>query len=781
MLHILSPNRTGALALALSLVAGAPALGQELPKQSERISSYEMAVRLLPAEKKLVGSQTITWRNATKGPTQELRFHLYLNAFRAPTRGEEDVLGRSSMMIEAGSQFRGRWNAGHDEFGWTTPLEIQLMGESGPIDLLPGAEFISPDDSNPDDRTVWRVPLPRPVQPGKKIQLSIRFEAKLPKAIRRTGWTPGDTFFCMQWFPKLGVLEDTPAGSRWNCHQYHANTEFYADFSTYQVKITVPRGFKVGATGGLPTATSMTKEEVTRTFFQEDVHDFAFVASPRFRVHQQDFGPVRAADDSTGVAPAVAGRMGVDVDSFDLPRTRIILMLLPEHDTDVQVKRHMKAVKTGLRFFGLRYGPYPYKAITVVDPGHDLAGNLGGGMEYPTLITCGTSLLPHPRELRPEGVTVHEFGHQYWYGLSANNEFEESWLDEGINTYSEGRALTLEYVLAVMRRGNPPPTQTTRFGLLPLSGVAATIRPAKGIASHDRIPLYDDLLERLPDDVRITLKERFGFEGRIMPRESPLLDLIRTQPFISFYREAAREDSWNDRRRLFAVDNPDAMVRHGWKYLSKNAYVANSYHRPATLLRTMERMVGCDRWWEFMRRFHAATRFRHATTRQFLAMLGQHCGEDARRFFRGAIAAGASLDYGVDSVEPEDGKGDRKVVTIRRYGTLTAKVKIRFKFRGRDEPIWREIGADDGDPVLPFTFADEDGKAWGDLLEVWVDPPPTPNPFEDGRGPAGVYLLDKNLLNNGWRAEANHRPAGYRAIRLLLQIQSELSFGGLIG
>ena len=475
----------------------------------------------------------------------------------------------------------------------------------------------------------------------------------------------------------------------------------------------------------------------------------------------------------------------MDVDSFDLPRTKIILMLLPEHDTSVQVERHIKAVKTALTFFGLRYGPYPYDAITVVDPGHDLVGNLAGGMEYPTLITCGSSLFPHPREMRPEGVTIHEFGHQYWYGLSANNEFEESWLDEGINTYSEGRAQTLEYVTAAMQRGDSPPTQTTRLGLLPLAGVAAPIHPAKGIASHDRIPFYDDLLERLPDDIRIMLKETFGFEGRIMPRESSLLDLIRVQPFISFYRETAREDSWNDRRRMFSVDNPDAMVRPGWKYLSKNAYVANSYHRPATLLRTMERMVGRDSWWEFMRRFHAATRFRHATTAQFIKMLGDHCGDDAQRFFESAVPARAKLDYGVDSVEPEDGKGDRKVVTVRRYGTLRANVRIRLKFQGRPEPVWREMRADDEHPVRKFTFVDDasaaNGDSWGDLLEVWVDPPPTKSPFEDGRGPAGVYLLDNNLLNNGWRAEADHVPARYRAIRQLLQIQSQLSFAGLIG
>jgi hypothetical protein len=94
-----------------------------------------------------------------------------------------------------------------------------------------------------------------------------------------------------------------------------------------------------------------------------------------------------------------------------------------------------------LKWYGLWYGRYPYKTLTVVDP----VGRGGGGMEYPTLITAGTTQLfaypPFDRIQFPELVTVHEAGHQWWYGLVGNNEFEEAWLDEGINSYSTGRAM----------------------------------------------------------------------------------------------------------------------------------------------------------------------------------------------------------------------------------------------------------------------------------------------------------------------------------------------------
>ena len=62
-------------------------------------------------------------------------------------------------------------------------------------------------------------------------------------------------------------------------------------------------------------------------------------------------------------------------------------------------------------------------------------------MEYPTLFTAGTRWLAPRGVTTPEGVTVHEAGHQFWYGIVGNNEFEHAWMDEGFNTFSTGRAI----------------------------------------------------------------------------------------------------------------------------------------------------------------------------------------------------------------------------------------------------------------------------------------------------------------------------------------------------
>jgi len=112
------------------------------------------------------------------------------------------------------------------------------------------------------------------------------------------------------------------------------------------------------------------------------------------------------------------------------------LLLQPEHEG--QAERHFEATRAALRYYGEWFGPYPYDHITVIDPAWQSGA---GGMEYPTLFTAGSRLFAPARATQPESVTVHEAGHQFWYGVVASNEFEHAWMDEGLNTYSQARVL----------------------------------------------------------------------------------------------------------------------------------------------------------------------------------------------------------------------------------------------------------------------------------------------------------------------------------------------------
>jgi len=139
-------------------------------------------------------------------------------------------------------------------------------------------EFIHPDDDNAEDKTVFRLPLAKPLAPNDSIVVNIDFTAKLPQPpFARTG-AKEEYFFVAQWFPKIGVYID----HQWNCHQFHANSEFFADYGVYNVKMTVPEKNILGATGLLVEKKPNGDGTATHFYHAEDVHDFAWTTSPEF-------------------------------------------------------------------------------------------------------------------------------------------------------------------------------------------------------------------------------------------------------------------------------------------------------------------------------------------------------------------------------------------------------------------------------------------------------------------------------------------------------------------
>jgi len=366
------------------------------------IASYEISCRLDTARKAIEGTELLTWTNRTAYPASTLQFHLYLNAFRntlstfwKESRGE----GRR------GTPLAESWGA----------VEILRMTLQDNTDLLPSLAYIAPDDGNAEDRTVAEVRLPRAVAPGETIAVAIDFRSRLPRVSVRTGYN-GDFFLAAQWFPKVGVLED----SGWNCHQFHFTSEFFSDFGDYDVAIDLPARYRgrVGATGRqVEERVAPSGDRIIYRFRQASVHDFAWTADPTYLVVKDRFHE--------------AGLHDVD----------ITLLLQPEHSG--QAERHLKAARAALSGYGRVLGAYPYDTLTIVDP--PWGARQAGGMEYPTFITVGTSVSAPSSVHSPEGVTVHEFGHQFFYGLLASNEFEEPYLDEGFNTYMTSRVLAAVY------------------------------------------------------------------------------------------------------------------------------------------------------------------------------------------------------------------------------------------------------------------------------------------------------------------------------------------------
>ncbi|HSK08553.1 MAG TPA: M1 family metallopeptidase [Vicinamibacterales bacterium] len=369
---------------------------------SPRNANYSIDVRLDHQRRTLTGREVLTWRNLTSSPTSELRFHLYYNAWK----------NTRSTWLRQGLMTGGRRPLAaldENDWGWVEVTAVRLVGAGGapPIDLTAGRHYISPDDGNADDQTVLAVPLPRPAPPGETLNVEIQWTSKVPRTFARTG-TVGDYYFLAQWFPKVAVLQD----GGWNSHQFHRGTEFFSNYGVYDVRLTVPTGWVVGATGRVQEVREQPDGMTMHRYYQEDVHDFAWTTSPDYLVREAPF------------------------EHEGLPPVAMRLLLQPEHEG--QADRHFEATRAALRYYGTWYGPYPYGHITIVDPAWQSGA---GGMEYPTLFTSGTRWLAPRAVASPEGVTVHEAGHQFWYGLVGNNEFEDAWLDEGLNTFSTGRTM----------------------------------------------------------------------------------------------------------------------------------------------------------------------------------------------------------------------------------------------------------------------------------------------------------------------------------------------------
>ncbi len=464
---------------------------------SERVVSYSIDARLDTDKKTLDATESLTYRNLTGQPLTTFPLHLYLNAFRPESTFSAETHADGGIRDSLDDD-----EYDEDKVGGITVSHIDADGYG---DLTATLRFTAPDDGNQQDHTVAEITLPRPLAPNDSVTFHFTFHDRFPLSVARNGYKR-DFIMGGQWFPKVGVFWH----GAWNCHQYHATTEFFSDFGTYDVRLTVPRNYVIGASG-IPTGNHSNSDGTkTLSFYGEDIHDFAFAASPHFTttdaIYLSSLGPVQ-----------------------------IHILALAAHPHIAQ--RYLDITRGALAEFERRYGPYPYKIITVIDPE---PGSEMEGMEYPTLFTADGSWTG-PMKIA-EITAEHEFGHQYWYGMVATNEFEEAWLDEGINSYTEVKVLA---------------------SLLGTDTSAMRERYAN---------LGDGALERI------------SYIGRA---------------------------------------DFDPVTRYAWKFRDSDSYGAVTYGKSATLLYTLEGILGTDVMDEAMRTYFQRYRFKHPTTEDFLTTIEQ--------------------------------------------------------------------------------------------------------------------------------------------------------------
>jgi hypothetical protein len=388
---------------------GGERTGKE-PTLSDRVVSYRIDAELDAAKHAINGHEQLTWRNRSDREVRSIYMHLYLNAFQ---NAHSTFFTERDLLTAHGSS-RGVAEVKKGEWGWIDLKQVQQG------DHALTWRFVHPDGGPDEDQTVVRIDLAQAVPAGETLTLDIDFLSQLPRVIERTGYF-GDFNLVGQWFPKIGVLElPGERGAtevRWNVHEFHFNSEFYADFGSFDVRITAPADYTVGAVGQQQGEPQRQGDKIVYHFRQDDVHDFAWVAAKGYKTLDGSYeGP-------------------------GSPKVAVRVIYPPEYVASAQPV--LKATIDSLGYFSRTLGAYPYNTVTAVVPPYNATE--AGGMEYPTFFTAegyskvnaGTSDV-----FELDFVTIHEFGHGYFYGLLASNEFEEPMLDEGLNEFWDQRMLT---------------------------------------------------------------------------------------------------------------------------------------------------------------------------------------------------------------------------------------------------------------------------------------------------------------------------------------------------
>ena len=276
----------------------------------------------------------LTWRNISSRAATALQFHLYWNAWRDPSSSwlREQSLGRNWTLARrpaSDSRQHRSDDAGVDHAG-------AEAGSPGPRDVHRARRRQRRRQDGA--RSAARSRLSPPATRLSSISAGPR---SVPRTYARTGRI-GNYFFIAQWFPKIGVFED----GGWNCHQFHAATEFFADFGVYDVSLTVPTGWMVGATG---------REQCEDR--QRRRHDHASLPAgrrPRLRL-----------DDEPGLRRATRAVRGTGSAPVDMR-----LLLQPEHLE--QADRHFSATRTALKYYGTWFGAVSVQPHHDRRSGHDL-------------------------------------------------------------------------------------------------------------------------------------------------------------------------------------------------------------------------------------------------------------------------------------------------------------------------------------------------------------------------------------------------------------------------
>ncbi|MCC6599858.1 MAG: M1 family metallopeptidase [Crocinitomicaceae bacterium] len=385
---------------------------QQQPYFQQEVN-YILSVRLDDVNHFLYGDESFEYINNSPDTLSFIYIHLWPNAYKnKSTALAKQMAEEGDFVLFTDAEKKG---------GYIDSLNFKVNGLEAKWE---------PDENNID---ICKLIFDNPVQPGQKVTVTTPFRVKIPDgSISRLGHID-QSYQITQWYPKPAVYDK----KGWHQMPYLTQGEFYSEFGSFDVSITLPSNYVVGATGDLqnesekkfldslatlgtnrpehekgddfPLSSSAQK---TLRFVQHNVHDFGWFADKRWMVLKGEV-----------ITPHTKNK--VTIWAMFTPENAVLWGKAPEYIHDA------------VHYYSLWNGDYPYRQVTAVDG----TISAGGGMEYPNITVIGNT--SNARML--ETVIMHEVGHNWFYGMLGSNERDHAWMDEGLNSFNEERYLETKY------------------------------------------------------------------------------------------------------------------------------------------------------------------------------------------------------------------------------------------------------------------------------------------------------------------------------------------------
>lgn len=384
--------------------------------------NYTIDVKLNDVDNTLKGFEEIQYINNSPHTLRHLYFHLWPNAYK----NNETALAKQ--FIENGST--AFYYAEEKDRGYIDSLFFRVDGDSVGWKL---------EKENID---ICKIYLKKYLKPGDTITITTPFFVKIPSGeFSRLGHI-GQSYQITQWYPKPAVYDR----NGWNQMPYLNQGEFYSEYGSFDVRITLPANYVVGATGDLYDCPKEeqwleTKYKETLKRYSENVNKVGnLTGGNSFPPSSTEWKTLRYKQKNVHDFGWFADkRWNVLKGEYELPKSgRIVTLWAFFTNNNARYwKNAVTYISDAVNYYSDWNGEYPYNQVTAVDG----TISAGGGMEYPNVTVIGDA----GDDLTLETVIVHEVGHNWFYGILGSNERENGWMDEGINSFNELRYLRAKY------------------------------------------------------------------------------------------------------------------------------------------------------------------------------------------------------------------------------------------------------------------------------------------------------------------------------------------------